>query len=436
MSIKEFTTADFRTRNLLLWIIGTGLLFPLFFQLSGRIYNSVEPVWDSGGVISQLALPVSLLTCYGGLLLLVANYRRAALSLKVIAAMALIMGLSLVLADSEVNPRKILMFIQVLLPSAGLVLGQLIEDENKIIPRAFLWTLMSIVSVQLLAGWAQGNISLTNYLYVFSIYQHYQYVPLIFICGFVYSMSLLWDTCRKVFYFLIPLMYIYAIESFSMLTTFAFISFIGIFSFIRLKGFKKIQSILLIAVAIAGMQAYFIGMDVIMSNVVINNEDHEGSRIFVFSRYQYTGKYQRLMKGEAPRNVTDRLGDWTLYGNGIIESARTVFLGHPAPFPREVKTSAHNWYLDVAYNFGIISLLPVLFLSVYTLYLLWQRREILSENMYWLAAIVFFLVIVDNNFKVTLRQPYAGTFAYFMWGMLLSGLERCRSKREILYRSY
>jgi hypothetical protein len=35
---------------------------------------------------------------------------------------------------------------------------------------------------------------------------------------------------------------------------------------------------------------------------------------------------------------------------------------------------------------------------------------------------VAFLVLVDSNFKVTLRQPYPGIFAYFLWGLLLSRL--------------
>jgi hypothetical protein len=411
MTTTDLETADIRWSNLLLWIIGAGLLFPLFFQLSGRIYNSAKPVWDSGGFISQLPLPVSLLACYGGLLLLAANYKRATLALKVVAAMALVMALSLVLAGSEIKLRKVILFIQVLLPAAGLVLGQLVEDENKIIPKALFGILLIIVPAQLLAGWVQGYFVLTHNMYVFSIYQHFQYVPLILVCGFAYSMSILWDTYKKIFYFLTPIMYSYALESLSFLTIFALVAFVCTFAFVRLKGLKKVQVIILVAVAIVGMQAYL----AITRNVVGMGRSDES---------QYVGKFQPLERGETPRNIQDRLEDWKLYGDGIVESAKTVFIGHPAPFPREVKTSAHNWYLDMAYNFGVISVLPVFFLSGYTLYLLWQRRETLPTVIFWLAAIVFYLVIVDSNLKVTLRQPYPGIFTYFMWGMLLSGLKR------------
>jgi hypothetical protein len=421
MTTNDFETVGIRRRNFLLWIIGSGLLFPLFFQLSGRIYNSVKPVWDSGGVLSQVPLPVSLLACCCGLFLLAAKYRRAAIALKVAAAMALFMVLSLMLAGPEIELRKVILLMQVLLPLAGLVLGQLVDDEDQIIPRAFLMVLLLIVPAQLLRGWLQGNFALTHYMYVFSIYQHFQYVPLILVCGFAYSMSILWDIYKKTFYFLIPLMYIYALESLSMLTIFALVAFVVAFAFVRLKGFKKIQVIILIGVAVIGMQAYF----AIMEYAIMN--DKTGSYL---GAGQYAGKFQFLEQGEKPRNVTDRLGDWKLYSGGIIESTKTVFLGHPAPFPREVKTSAHNWYLDMTYNFGVISLLPVIFLSGYTLYLLWQRRKKLPTAIFWLAAIVFYLVIVDSNFKVTLRQPYSGIFAYFVWGMLLSRLKYDHLKLE------
>lgn len=405
--------ADTRRKNWILWVIGSGLLFPLFFQLSGRIYHSIHPVIDSGGVISQLPLPVSVLACYGGLLLLGSNYRRAALSLKVVGAMALTMVLSLMLAGPGIEPRKIVLLIQVLLPVAGLLLGQLLEDENNIIPRAFLGVLLIIVPTQLLAGWAQGYFCLTHNMYVFSIYQHFQYVPLILVCGFAYSMSLLWDTCKAAFYFLTPLMYVYALESLSFLTLFAFVAFICVFTFIRLKGLKKILSVTLLAVAIAGIPAHM---------AILKNQN----QVARGDASQFVGKFQPMEQGDRPRNVQDRLENWKLYGDGVVESAKTVLLGHPAPFPREVKTSGHNWYLDMAYNFGVISLLPVIFLIGYTLYMLWQRREGLPAGIFWLAAIVFYLVLLDSNLKVTLRQPYPGIFAYFMWGMLLSSLVNTR----------
>ncbi|NLA41661.1 MAG: hypothetical protein GX874_09680 [Smithella sp.] len=410
-----------RQQGLVLWIIGVGLLFPLFFQLSGRIYNSVHPVIDSGGIIKQLPLPISLLACYGGLLLLADRYRQAALAIKVVAAMVLVMVLSLVLAGPEIEPRKVVLIIQVLLPMGGLVLGQLIEDKSKVIPKAFLGVLILIVPAQLIVGWLRGNIGLTHDLHFFSIYQHFQFVPLVFVCSYAYSISNLWTEYKKVFYLLTPFMYVYSVASLSLLTMFFLISFISAYSFFQLKRYRKIYAIILAVVMIGGIQGYYS----IMKNFIMTGQSADN-----MMTWQYEGKFERINQGKTPANVEDRKGDWKLYYNGIVESGKTLILGHPAPFPREVKTSAHNWYLDTAYNFGLISLLPVILLLIYTLNLLWQGRAEWPPGTLWLAAIVLYLVVVDSNFKVTLRQPYPGIFTFFMWGMLLSNLRRINPKRQ------
>ena len=279
------------------------------------------------------------------------------------------MTLSLAFAGPEVDRRKVIYLIQVLLPMAGLVLGQLIKDKNNTIPRAFLVVLLIIVPTQLLAGWVRGNLSLTNYVYVFSVYQHFQYVPLILVCGFAYSMTMLWATYKKAFCFLTPLMYIYALESLSFLTLFAFVAFVATFAFVRSEGvLMKMRAIILVGVAIVGIQAYF---------AVIRHAATTENSV----TWQYTGKFQAMERGETPVNVQDRLGDWKLYGTGIIENGWTFLLGHPAPFPRDVKTSAHNWFLDVAYNFGVISLLPLYPDRLYLLYAMERQRCVAGGHM-------------------------------------------------------
>lgn len=397
-----------------LWIIGVAILFPLFFQLSGDIYNSQEAIVDSGGMLNRLPLPLSILACLGGILALKDNYRRASLAFKVAAAMLLMLLVSLFLAGENlsIDKRKVILLAQFMLPVVGLVLGQMVIDDDKSIPKAFLGVLLLLVPAQLAASWIQGHFTLTHYLYVFSIYQHFQYVPLILLCAFVFAITTLWNSHRKALYFLTPLMAVYAVASFSLLTTFAFLAFMVSFGLPKLRVRKERTGVLVITVvAFICMLSYF----AIMKSSVINDP-------------QYLGKVQMMASGEMPRNVEDRLADWKLYGSGIRESGRTLLVGHPAPFPREVKSSAHNWYLDIAYNFGLISWLPTFLLVGYTGLLIWQTRGIMPAETLWLAVIVFYLVVVDSNFKVTLRQPYPGIFAYFLWGMVLSALLSKRGK--------
>ena len=42
----------------------------------------------------------------------------------------------------------------------------------------------------------------------------------------------------------------------------------------------------------------------------------------------------------------------------------------------------------------------------------------------WNAAVVLYLVVVDNNFKVSFRQPYPGIITFFLWGLLIQQMSR------------
>src|SRR4029079_15357621 len=79
----------------------------------------------------------------------------------------------------------------------------------------------------------------------------------------------------------------------------------------------------------------------------------------------------------AIRNVVERFSDWRLFGHGIFESPQALMFGHANPLAREKRTSAHNFYVDFAYNFGVLALFPLLVLISYTAVLLWCRRRAL-----------------------------------------------------------
>lgn len=410
-----------------LWGIGLGILFPLFFQLAGGVYRDLFPITDSQGVLTKLPLPVSILTCVVALLAFLPGHMG-----KVRPALAMVLGtiaaslVSLWLGSDGVTPvqRKLVMIMQVLLPFLGLLLGQLIEDKDKIIARAFLVVLTIVVPFQLVATWVQGGLILTHYLYAFSIYSHFQYVTLILVCAFAYSLTSLWDHHKiyKIWLGVMAIpMFIYITASLSFLTIFAYVGLILSFAVYRLWIHRKntrlmLAALVVVAVTALGALTYFGKMDGQRTSV----EGELGS---------FHGKFKSLSEGKVPLNVQERLHDWMLFGKGIVESTQTILVGHPQPMPREIRSSPHNWYVDMAYTFGLVGLLPVLVLICYTANLCWRQRKTLAPQTWWLAVIVFYLVIVDSNFKVTLRQPYPGIFAYFMWGLLLTRLSVAREGR-------
>ncbi len=410
-------------KNKCLWGVGLGLLFPLFFQLSGGIYRDFDPIIDSQGVIGKLPLPISVFTYVALVALLAGKLDRIRPAVATITGMIVACLLSFWLAhDGTTQPqRKLIMAIQVAFPMGGLLLGLLIEDRDKIIARAFFLVLSVMVPLQLVATWLQGRLILTHYLYGFSIYSHFQYVTLIFVCAFVYALVSLWDEYRVWLCAMIVIMLIYATASLSFLTIFAYITFLTIFGVSKLWPYRDNAKLVFISLALtavlaAGGLVYFKSMD--------------GERASIQDKAAlFNGKFKILADGRIPPNLQERFNDWKFFGAGIVESRTTLLLGHPQPMPREVRSSPHNWYIDIAYTFGLIGLVPILMLIAYTVYLCWKQRKTLPAATWWVAGIVLYLVLVDSNFKVTLRQPYPGIFAYFMWGLLLTRLRGSATSR-------
>lgn len=407
---------QFKKQNLTIWLIAATLLFPVFFQLSGGIFDSQDLVIDSKGILNKLPLPISIGTCLFGGFVFFQNYRKAWQAMAFIFALFITMLLSMLFAGSSygIEGRKIILALQFLLPTMGLMLGQLIHDDNNSIPKAFMWLLLLFVPLQLFVGWWQHTLTLTHYLYVFSIYQHFQFVPVIFVMAFCFVIVHLWEYHKTVLRPLIFIMGIYVIASASFLAIAAYSCFVIVFFILKMSKLK--------AKRLTGWVAFGACIAVAAAVVAIYINIAKNSTSVIDDNAQYTNKFQALVEGKLPVNVAGRLSDWKLYGGWITENERTLLFGHEAPPPREVKTSAHNWYLDFAYNFGLVALLPIFSLIIFTSWQIWRLRKYLSEQTLWLAGLVAFMVLIDSNFKVTLRQPYPGIFAFFLWGLLLSRL--------------
>ena len=131
-----------------------------------------------------------------------------------------------------------------------------------------------------------------------------------------------------------------------------------------------------------------------------------------------------------PSNWTQRFNDWLLFGRAMMLDPLRILIGSPEPISRSVKTSAHNFYIDFLYNFGLIALLPILTLLAWTIRALWchRARLIRDQGLFALSMVVLFILLVDNNFKVVLRQPYSGIAAYFLWGLLVAMLRQLGSE--------
>ena len=84
--------------------------------------------------------------------------------------------------------------------------------------------------------------------------------------------------------------------------------------------------------------------------------------------------------------------------------------------------------MDFVYNFGAFSLLPLALIIGYTGYnvVIFRAQIFEVPGLVGLTFIVLFLIVADNSFKVSFRQPYPGIFAFFMWGLLLERLNQIK----------
>jgi len=86
---------------------------------------------------------------------------------------------------------------------------------------------------------------------------------------------------------------------------------------------------------------------------------------------------------------------------------------------------AHNCWLDGPYNFGVISILPLIILLITTIQWIWQRRrDVLSKPVFLETTMAaLYLLLFEKTLMVGMRQPYPGIITLFIWGLLIARLQ-------------
>jgi hypothetical protein len=408
-----------KSSHIFTFLVAAALLFPAFFQLSRGIYRDLDPIYDSRGILGSLPLPISIVACLVAILAHLRGIGRAKHALIFTVSFAGIMALSFAFTGG--GRPKLMYSAQTMLPVIGLIVGMLLGAERTTIAKAFGWVLLVLMPVQLLAGWYQGGLMLTNFLYIFSVYQHIQFVPIVLAVAFGFVMVHQWESHKVLMGVLTAITGIYVLASGAFLAIGFYAGFVLLFfgSQVLKRPGGRIKGLAGLAAGIA--------VAAILAATYYSNVKGDTDRFGNASAYLQ--KFHDLAQGKLPQNMAQRVNDWTMYGNWIAESPGTLLFGHPAPPPREVTTSAHNWYLDFVYNFGLGGLAPVLALIGLTIAMVWRQRETLYTEVWWLAGFLFFLVVIDNSFKVTLRQPYPGIFSYFLWGLVLASIHQPASRK-------
>jgi hypothetical protein len=411
-----------RHRTPTMSILGFLLVLPVFFQLSGGLFRDPAFVFETGGAISRLPIPVSVVALFAGIAIL-GNYAAATRTLTVLFFSALLFILTALAAahgSLEQEGAKLILLAQYLLPMFALVLGEMYGQSSSepVFERSALVVLALIVPVHLGSTWAQGYLMLAPSLYVFSIYQHLQYLPVVMVSvGLMAAFSLSgrqgWH--YKALLMLLPALAVHAVASGSLVAMAGLAIGLLVFAFAQFRAGRLARSaVAAVAVAlVAGATyGYFARSDLAtkdaLSHLALTNLNEAGSE----------------QMSAARQNVTERIKHWRFYSAGVVESPSAFLFGHASPPDRSKHPSAHNYWLDGLYNFGALALVPIVALMFMTARMIWTRRSELLCTPSLLGTVVatVYSLLIENMLKVGLRQPYPGIVGFFIWGLLLARL--------------
>jgi hypothetical protein len=287
----------------------------------------------------------------------------------------------------------------------ALVLGEMFKatwfgDEARI-EQGFLFVLAVIVPLQLAASLMQGSSQLASYIYIFSIYQHVQYVPIIFASAYLWVIFGLWQDLRyrNVLLILSPVMGVYAAASLSLVAIILLVA--GVLTFAILKWHLAAEKLPA-------------GLFVVLLLSCLGYLSVEMSTISLIDKFKDV--------------AFETINSWRLYIVSIVDSVESLLWGHVDILDKSHFPSAHNYYLDMVRNFGLIAALPIFGLLGYTVrgaYLA-RRYLIANSSLLGLLLVLLFLLVIDNSTQVSLRQPYSGVFIFFLWGVFIARLGKIK----------
>ena len=405
------------------FVLLISLFFPLFFLLDFKIFSDPSMFYSAHFTLMEYPLPLAAVVCFVALLFML-RIDAARFSAGLLFSLFVLMFFSIIFQGAGQLSRapelsKYILLMQFLLPAFGLIVGQsYVAPKNKLLgyEMAALCVLLVIVPLEVVATLWQETGVLTPYLYLFSLYQHLHYLPLIFVIMFILATSSLatLPIGRILVLLLAPFMGVYVAASISMLATMVFTLGVVVCCWNMIVGGRWRFAIVVAVfcfIPLVVYGSYLDGVPLSMEGVAAVN-GYE-----IQSGAHFDAVYFR-----------------SYYMNGVVDSLSALIAGHADRPDLSVIPSGHNYLLDLIYNFGLISALPILFLLVYTVsktISVWRHGG-LSFQLSALIAMVLIIVLIDSNFTVGLRQPYSGIVSFFLWGRLLSLLEIKMRKVELV----
>ena len=394
----------------------TILLIPIFFLLDGNIY--FEPAFkiNSQNYLQNVPIPASyfisaLLICY---FFFKKNFKIFNYKIFIILFFCTISLTGLLIFTKSIDYYRLINLVQFLLPWMGLVIAL----NLKIYLNMYIiiyYFLIFILSLQLSVTFFLEKKIIISDIIFFTVYQNIQYVSTVFtLLTILVSINLFKDKKLEIIFLnLLSLIYSTLTYSLSSLSIFA-IFFSGcLLKFFfeknqnRVKIFKIFILSFIFILLFLGFLNYLKKDDDKQKFVTNNNVNY----------YENSLKFKDILNFKTPANIILRIEIYKNYFQTISNDKRILFLGDKSGELDKKFKSSHNLILDIIYKFGLILVIPYLYLFFLILHKLSKFKN--KTNDFTSFLILLIVILVENFFKLSLKQPYPGIISFYLIGFYL-----------------
>ena len=256
-----------------------------------------------------------------------------------------------------------------------------------------------------------------NYLDIifFTVYQNIQYVSTIYtLLTILVSINLFkGKNFEIIFLNLLSLTYAtltYSLSSLSIFTLF-YLGYLFKVFFDKNENKIKIFKIFILSFI------FFLLFLSFINYLKRNNDEQKFITNNNVNYYENTLKFKDILKFKTPKNITLRIEIYKKYFKTILNNKKILLIGDKNRELDKKFKSSHNLILDIIYKFGLILVIPYLYLFFVILIKLNNCRG--KTNDFISLLILFIVIFIENFFKVSLKQPYPGIISFYLIGYYL-----------------
>ncbi len=398
-------------------IISVFIFVPIHFVLlknnifSPHIYFSSEPFFDSSFNFNNLPVPFSFFIILI-LFFLIIKKQLIDRELLYILSLTIILGLtSISLVKHNLKSENIYNLIQFAFPLATFIIGCEFAKIQKNYFNFFkivFFVQLFIIIFQLIESSLSQNLTLSSNIANIGIYKHLQYISQFVGIVFLISISYLQaknkiNKFQTILLILLTNIYLILSTSISGLIYTVILSILLIYLNYKFLFINKINYLF-----------FFIILVFIFSLLKI--QFNAQASYVVETTYFKIINFLPLL--------ADRMSSILFYINEISNLREFLIGKNNINISNPLFSTSFNYFVDYIYNFGFLTLIPLLYL-IFSFFkkLVFYLQNPKSKFIVFSSFVILIFLLVDTFIKSSLREIYVGNLFYFLWGFTYYNLK-------------